>query len=432
MLRWAGFAGVPPGAYRPFVSSSRWILHADMDAFYASIEQRDRPELRGKPVIVGATSPRGVVAAASYEARVFGVRSAMPGFRARELCPHGVYLPSRMARYSEVSAQVHQVFAEFTPAIEPLALDEAFLDVTGSVRLFGGPLALARRLKSRVRQTTELVVSVGVAPSKLVAKIACTLGKPDGLLLVPPEAVRWLLDPLSVRRLWGVGPVLNERLERLGIRTVRQLAEYDPDELRRSIGDRAWELTRMARGEDRRAVESERIPKSYGEENTFEHDVTDRDTVTATLTAHAEAVARRVRRDGYRGRTVTLKIKLGRARGGRIARVTGDGEEPRYPLLTRSQTLQHPTDDASAIRSVAVSLWDEAGVTEPVRLLGVSLSGLESRAHEQLELFARERERDRLGPALDAIKARFGHSAIGRAVADPEKITPSMQKKRGE
>jgi DNA polymerase-4 len=393
-----------PDAYRPVVSSPRWILHADMDAFYASIEQRDRPELKGKPVIVGATSPRGVVAAASYEARVFGVRSAMPGFRARELCPHGVYLPSRMARYSEVSALVHEVFAEFTPAIEPLALDEAFLDISGSVRLFGGPLALARKLKARVRETTDLIVSVGVAPSKLVAKIACTLGKPDGLLLVPPEAVRWLLDPLPVRRLWGVGPVLDERLE----------------------------LSRMARGEDRRAVESERIPKSYGEENTFEHDVVDRETVTATLTAHAEAVARRVRRDGYRGRTVTLRVKLGKARGGRIARVTGDGEEPRYPVLTRSHTLQQPTDDASAIRGVAVSLWDEAGITEPVRLLGVSLSGLESRVHEQLELFAEEQQRDRLGPALDAIKARFGHGAIGRAVADPEKITPSMQKKRGE
>ena len=423
-------AGARAGAYGRRVSPDRWILHADMDAFYASIEQRDRPELRGRPVIVGATSPRGVVAAASYEARVFGVRSAMPGFRARELCPHGVYLPSRMARYSEVSAQVHAVFAEFTPDIEPIALDEAFLDISGSVNLFGGPLLLARRLKHRVREETDLVVSVGVAPSKLVAKIACTLGKPDGLLLVPPEAVRWLLDPLPVRRLWGVGPVLGERLERLGIRTIRQLADYDPDQLARSIGDRALELRRMARGEDRRAVESERVPKSYGEENTFERDVNDREVVTATLTAHAEAVARRVRRDGYRGRTVTLKIKLGKARGGRIARVAGDGDEPRYPVLTRSRSLAQPTDDGAVIRDVAVELWDAASVKEPVRLLGVSLSGLEPRAYEQLELF--QRTEDRLGPALDAIQARFGRGAIGRAVAAPDKLTPSMQKKRGE
>ena len=425
-------AGAREHTYGPRVSPARWILHADMDAFYASIEQRDNPELRGRPVIVGATSPRGVVSAASYEARVFGVRSAMPGFRARELCPDGVYLPPRMARYSEVSAQVHEVFAEFTPAIEPLALDEAFLDIGASVRLFGGPLALARRLKARVREVTGLVVSVGVAPSKLVAKIACTLGKPDGLLLVPPGAVRWMLDPLPVRRLWGVGPVLGERLERLGIRTLRQLADYDVEQLGRSIGDRAWELVRMARGEDRRPVESERVPKSYGEENTFEQDVRSRDTVTATLTAHAEAVARRVRRDGYRGRTVTLKIKLGRARGARIARVTGGGEEPRYPLLTRSRSLAEPTDDGAMIRDIAVALWDAAAVTEPVRLLGVSLSGLESREHEQLELFDAARSSDRLGPALDAIQARFGHKAIGRAVATPDKITPSMQKKRGE
>lgn len=419
-----------PGAYGGRVTPDRWILHADMDAFYASIEQRDRLELRGRPVIVGATSPRGVVAAASYEARMFGVRSAMPGFRARELCPEGVFLPSRMARYSEVSAQVHEVFAEFTPAIEPLALDEAFLDISGSVRLFGGPLALARQLKSRVHEVTDLVVSVGVAPSKLVAKIACTLGKPDGLLLVPPGTVRWLLDPLPVRRLWGVGPVLGERLERLGIRTVRQLADYDLEQLRRSIGDRAWELSRMAHGEDPREVASDRVPKSYGEENTFERDVSDRDTVTATLTAHAEAVARRVRRDGYRGRTVTLKIKLGKARGGRIARVAGDGEEPRYPVLTRSRSLDVLTDDGAVIRDVAVALWDAAALAEPVRLLGVSLSGLESREHEQLELFARSE--DRLGPALDAIQARFGRGAIGRAVSAPDKITPSMQKKRGE
>jgi DNA polymerase-4 len=403
-----------------------------MDAFYASIEQRDHPELRGQPVIVGATSARGVVAAASYEARKFGVRSAMPGFRAKELCPHGVFLSSDMEKYSRVSDEVHAVFLEFTSEIEPLALDEAFLDVTGSVGIFGGPLALARQLKQRIREAVGLTVSVGVAPSKQVAKIACTLGKPDGLLLVPEEAVRWMLDPLSVRRLWGVGPVLGQKLDSLGIKTILQLASYDSEQLRRDFGERAFELQALARGEDPREVESNRAPKSYGEENTFESDVLAREVVTAALTAHSEAVARRLRHDGYRGRVVTLRMKLARRRGERPTRLGGDGNEPVYPLLTRRKTLQRPTDDGAVIREVAVALWDKEALTEPVRLLGVSVSGLEPRAHEQLELFEKRTAPDRLGPALDAINQRFGKDAIRRAVDAPDKITPTMQKKRGE
>src|SRR6187399_203460 len=203
-----------------------------MDAFYASIEQRDKPELRGLPVIVGATSRRGVVAAASYEARRFGVYSAMPGFRARELCPDGVFVASDMARYQRVSRQVREVWEEFTSEIEPLALDEAFLDISGSLSLYESPLALARRLKERVHEAVGLRVSVGVAPSKLVAKVACTLGKPDGLRVVLPDQVQALLDPLPVRKLWGVGPALGDKLARMNITTIRQLREYDAEWLR--------------------------------------------------------------------------------------------------------------------------------------------------------------------------------------------------------
>jgi DNA polymerase-4 len=190
------------------VATSRLVLHADMDAFYASIEQRDHPELRGKPVIVGASSSRGVVAAASYEARKFGIRSAMPGFRARELCPDGIFLPSDMAKYAHVSDEVREVFERFSPDIEPIALDEAFLDVSGSLGLFGDALTLGRRLKAEVREAVGLAVSVGIGPSKLVAKLACTLSKPDGFLYCPPDAVTWFLHPLTVRRLWSVGPVM--------------------------------------------------------------------------------------------------------------------------------------------------------------------------------------------------------------------------------
>jgi DNA polymerase-4 len=409
---------------------ARYILHADMDAFYASIEQRDRPELRGKPVIVGATSERGVVAAASYEARKFGVRSAMPGFRARALCPQGVFLPSNIGHYASVSAEVHEVFERFTPEIEPLALDEAFLDISGSIELFGGARALAQRLKAEVFERTRLTVSVGVAPNKLVAKIACTLGKPNGLRLVAPEEVRALLDPLPIRRLWGVGPVLGKRLEGLSIRTFADLRRYDPETLRRNLGERAPELQALSRGEDEREVVRDRAPKSYGEENTFETDVLDRERVSATLTAHAEAVARRLRRDGYRGRTLTLKAKLGRARGVRHSRDASADSEPDYPLVTRSQSRAEPTDDGEILRAMALALWDAANITEPVRLLGVSVSNLTHRDAEQLELFARPR--DRLGPTLDAITERFGSGAIARAVDRPEKITHGRSLKRGE
>jgi len=412
--------------------AERYILHADMDAFYASIEQRDRPELRGLPVIVGAASARGVVAAASYEARKFGVRSAMPGFRARALCPSGVFLSANMARYAEVSEQVHEVFHEFTPEIEPIALDEAFLDVTGSVGLFGSARQLATSLKARVRERTELSISVGVAPNKLVAKIACTLGKPDGLRVVAPEDVRALLDPLPIRRLWGVGPVLGQRLARLGLKTFADLVAYDSTQLARELGERARELQALAAGIDTRPVISERAAKSIGEENTFEVDVTgDRERVSAVLTAHSDEVARRLRRSGYVGYTVTLKIKLGTPRRRREARV-GEGDEPVYPLLTRSRTLQAPTDDGREIRATALALWDAAHINEPVRLLGVSVSQLEMSSHSQLELFAPRAHKRELGRALDAIRERFGRDAIGPAVGGLQKITPTLRKKRGD
>ena len=418
----------------PAEYGARLILHADMDAFYASIEQRDRPELRGLPVIVGANSARGVVSAASYEARKFGVRSAMPGFRAHALCPQGVFLAPNMARYAEVSEQVHEVFAEFTPEIEPIALDEAFLDITGSERLFGGPLQLATQLKQRVRERTGLSVTVAVAPNKLVAKIACTLAKPDGLRIVAEHEVRALLAPLPVRRLWGVGPVLAQKLERLGLKTLEDLVNYDERQLARDLGDRAALLQALAAGHDQRPVVSARSAKSIGEENTFEVNVVEREQVSAALTSHADEVARRLRRSGYVGHTITLKIKLGQSRTRRAARIPGEtGDEPVYPLLTRAKTLRLPTDDGRVIRKVALELWDAAKISEPVRLLGVSVSQLSAAQHTQLDLFAPSaRPKAQLGAALDAIRDRFGRDAIGPAVGRFEKVTPSMRKKRGD
>jgi DNA polymerase IV len=410
------------------MARERTILHADMDAFFASVEQRERPELRGKPVIVGAGSARGVVAAASYEARQFGVRSAMPGFRARQLCPHAVFVPGRMDLYAAVSRVVRDVFYEFTSDVEPLALDEAFLDITGSIHLWGSAHELARQLKARVQAQTSLCVSVGVGPNKLAAKLACTASKPDGLLVLAPDEVRSWMAPLPIRRLWGVGPVTAERLMAAGFERIGQMADEELPRLVSVLGRRAAEFQARAQGIDDSNVACDREAKSVGEENTFEVDIVRRDQASAALTAHAESVAQRLRAAGLRGRTVTVKIKLGTKRGERQGRNRGD-TDPIYPVISRSRTLASDVDDASEIRRVALELWDTAGVTEAVRLLGVSVSNVTAEARvEQLGLFDR-RERPEVGKTMDAIVERFGKNAIRRAVDDPIKITPNLHKR---
>jgi DNA polymerase IV len=403
-----------------------------MDAFYASIEIRDQPELKGLPVIVGGVSGRGVVCAASYEARKFGVRSAMPTFQARRLCPDGVFLRPNMGKYARVSEQIHSVFLEFTSEIEPIALDEAYLDVTGSFSLYSEPLLLAQRLKRRVYEATQLVVSVGVGPNKLIAKIACTLGKPDGLRIVTEQGAAPLLEPLPVRRLWGIGPVAQTELERRGILTIGDLRRAPAEILRETFGTRSDEITQMAWGRDERPVESNREARSIGEESTFETDVRAPDVITAAITAHCEAVAHRLRKLGMRAHTIILKVKLARAQGTFLDRNSGDGGAPRYPLVTRSKTLPQAIQDGTQMRAVVLALWQQAQVTVPLRLLGVSVSQFEPSNDAQLELFSGGRKPDRLGKAIDAIQERYGQGAIRRAVDAPAKLTPSKQAKRGE
>jgi DNA polymerase-4 len=405
----------------------RAILHADMDAFYASVEQRDRPELRGRPVIVGGTGRRGVVSAASYEARRFGVHSAMPTLRARALCPQGVFLAGDMRRYARESRRIFEIFQRFTPLVEGLSLDEAFLDVSGTERLFGPPALLGRRLREAVRAETGLAVSVGIGPVKLVAKIASDLAKPDGLLEVPQGGVREFLAPLPVGRLWGVGPVAQERLAAQGVRSVGDLLRADPAWVERELGAFGQGLARLARGEDLREVEPWREPVSYSEENTFDADVSDPLLLHETLVAHAEAVARRLRRDGLVARTVVLKWKLSRRRAA----------GPRgYPLRTRRRTLPEPSDDGALLSRAARELLDGARLSEPVRLLGVGVTNLRPAGEGQLDLFSPSRERSRsakLNRALDDIQDRFGASAIRRgALEETSRAGLSLQIKRGE
>ena len=397
------------------------VLHADMDAFYASVEQRDRPELRGRPVIVGGTSTRGVVMAASYEARPFGVRSAMPTAQARALCPDAVFLPGDMRKYQRVSAQIRAVFGSVSSMVEPLSLDEAFIDVTASRTLLGRPLAIGRLLKERVRAATGLAVSVGIGPGKMIAKIASDLSKPDGLLEVLPEDVDAFLRPLPVWRLWGVGPVTQARLADVGITTVGDLAERS-SALATVVGRAAAEhLGRLARGVDVRAVEPDLAAKSYGEEGTFGADVRDDATVRAALVLHADAVARRLRHDGVRGRVVVVKIKLAEPLGG-----------GKFRLLTRRTTLAEPTDDGKTLGDAALALWAQHRPRKAVRLVGVAMAGIEDAASEQLALFANgAARRAALNRALDRIVERFGRESIVRGGGREEKgLTTRL--KRGE
>ncbi len=384
------------------------ILHADMDAFYAAVEQRDRPELRGRPVIVGGTSTRGVVSAASYEARRFGVHSAMPSVQARALCPDGVFLPGAMSKYRRIGAELRTLFATVSPAVEPISVDEAFIDVTASVALLGPPLAIGRLLKDRVRAATGLAVSIGIGPGKMVAKIASDVSKPDGLLEVAPERVAAFLLPLPVSRLWGVGPVAAAALAHAGVATIGDLAVCPPAVLATHVGAQAAaQLTRLARGEDARTVEPERDAKSYGEEGTFAADTTAADVVRGAILAHADAIGRRLRRDGVLARTVTLKVKLARRLGG-----------GRFPLLTRQAALPAPTDDGQVLAQAALALWARHRPREAVRLIGVTAAGIDG-ASPQLGLFP-DGERVRraaLNHALDHIVARFGDASIGRGGA---------------
>ncbi len=405
----------------------RIILHADMDAFYASVEQRDQPELRGRPVIVGGTGPRGVVSAASYEARRFGVHSAMPGFEARRLCPDGVFLSGDMRKYAAVSRQVFALFARFSPLVEPISLDEAFLDLSGTERLLGTPRVAGEALRRLVRDELELAVSVGIAPTKMVAKIASDEAKPDGLCEVLPEQVRDFLDPLPVGRLWGVGAVAEARLHAAGIRTIGALARGDAESLRKVVGESLGaHAFALARGLDARDVVPDRDAVSYSEENTFDRDVADRARIGAVVLGHAESVARRLRRDGLAARTVTLKVKLGarRAPGARG-----------YPILTRRTTFAEPTDDGVALGREARRLLERMP-PDAIRLVGVAATNLVDVAASQLGLFEAPRERQRsvkLNRALDEITQRFGARAVVRAgQEEATRAGLSLQRKRGE
>jgi DNA polymerase-4 len=338
----------------------RVILHVDMDAFYASVEQRDDPSLRGKPVIVGGRSRRGVVLAASYEVRPFGVRSAMPMVQALRLAPRAVVVPPRMDRYAEASAAAFAIFRRFTPLVEPLSLDEAFLDVTGSQALFGNGPAIARAIKDAVRGEIHLTASAGVAPCKFAAKIASDLGKPDGLVVVPTGGVAEFLRPLPIERMWGVGPKTSPRMRALGYETIGDLARAGEAALERVMGSWGAHVARLARGDDERDVDPAGVARSIGAEVTHEEDLVDPAAIRAKLLEHSERVARRLVRAGLSARTVAVKIKYAD-----------------FTLRTRRATLPAPANDTGTLHRTAVECLSRVPLEgRRVRLTGVSVSGL--------------------------------------------------------
>ena len=380
---------------------TKTIVHLDMDAFYPAVEVLDNPALKGKPVIVGGTPKRGVVSSASYEARKFGVHSAQPIATAVCLCPDGIFLPVRMNRYKEVSEQVFEIFFRFTPLVEPLSIDEAFLDVTGSINLFGDPVEIAKKIKKTVVKETGLTISAGVAPSKFVAKIASDMDKPDGLTVVRPDRVRQFLDPLPIKKMWGVGKVTQEALDRLNVRTFYDLTRVPLKLLERRFGKHGLNMHLLSMGIDDRAVVPDHDVKSIGHEETFSHDILDIGEAKKELLSLADKVARRMRKKETTGRTITLKVKY-----------------DDFVQITRSATLPKPTNDGPEIYSTICSLLQKADVGKrPVRLLGISLSKLRFPASEnQLDLFDQNgssQKRKNLNLALDSVYEKHGDNSIG-------------------
>ena len=384
---------------------SRAILHVDMDAFYASVEQLDNPELRGKPLIVGGhPKSRGVVSAASYEVRPYGVRSAMPTAKALRLCPHAILIPPRHSRYAEVSAKVFEIFLRITPLVQPISLDEAFLDVTASQRLHGDPVTIARNIRAAIQEETRLTGSVGVASCRFVAKIASDLDKPDGLTVIPEEDMFIRLDPMPVSKIWGVGPVTNRRLEAMGIRTIGELRQWPLEALESSLGRHGTDLHHLANGRDESEVLSDEEEKSVSHEVTFAVDVLNMEELEAELLEQAEKVATRLRKRGLSGRTIFIKLRYGD-----------------FSTLTRRKTLSEPTCLADTIYGESRALLrerTEAG-RRPVRLIGVGVAGFEHEGSTQGSLFkndAADRDRkERLERTADAIRSKLGNEAIGRA-----------------
>ena len=378
------------------------ILHVDMDAFYAAIELRDNPNLVGKPVVVGGSSTgRGVVAAASYEARKFGLHSAMPSAQAIRLCPHAIFIKPQMEKYSAVSKQIREIFNRFTPLFEPLALDEAFLDVTGSQKLFGDAETIGRKIQTTIAEELQLVASVGVAPNKFLAKLASDLDKPNGFLVVQQANATEFLDPLNISRVWGIGPKTQKTFERLGVQRIGQLRKLPKTTLQQLFGLNADHFWRLARGIDTRQVVPDRIAKAVGHESTFSQDISDDHVLESWVWELADQVGRRLRRNQIRGKTIRVKIRF-----------------HDFRTISRSKTIANHTNATRAIAESSLRLLHAVRneQRDSIRLLGVSVGGLSNQTGQQQLLFGQQQaeQTSQIDSTADAIRDRFGSAAMKR------------------
>lgn len=374
----------------------RWIMHVDMDAFYASVEQRDNPALRHMPVIVGGLMERGVVATASYEARKFGIHSAMSMKEARRLCPNGVFLPVRMAHYRRISHEIRIILSHYSPLIEPLALDEAFLDISGMELHYPDVTEIAKAVKEDIRRKTGLVASAGIGPNKFLAKLASDLDKPDGLVWIPYGKEAEILAPLPVQRLWGVGKVTEQVLLQAGFETIGDIAKSSVEALQPVVGKQAQRIHQLSLGLDKRPIEVSRRPQSVGNEHTYEHDLVTENEIDEQLRLLANEVSWRLRQNHIMGRTITLKIRFAS-----------------FKTITRSLTLTSMgTSSEGQLYFAAKKLYNKRGMTEPIRLLGLTVSQLQP-LQVQGDLFSDDEEvQAKVAEAIDKLQQRFGKSAI--------------------
>ena len=381
----------------------RWIMHVDMDAFYASVEILDNPDLKGLPVIVGGRSARGVVSTCSYEARKFGVHSAMPLFEARRLCPHGVYLPVRPHRYAEMSGKIMAIFRETSPLVEQLSIDEAFLDLTGMERL-GGAETIAHQVQDRIQEELKLSASVGLAPNKFLAKLASDMDKPHGFVKITPEEAETMLAPMPVTKIFGIGRSAEDKLKQFGIEKIGQLASADVTILRKVFGINAEQVKRLARGLDDRPVVNEEEAKSIGKENTFDYDLTDFESCRDEVLDLSGQVGWRLRRENLAGHTVTLKVKFAD-----------------FHTITRSSTGDRLIAWDEDIFSLAEQMLRKINVKLGVRLLGVSVSSLFRPEDEPVLGFAEDERMQRRNRAIDSLKSKFGENIIKRGIVGKNK-----------
>ena len=381
----------------------RWIMHVDMDAFYASVEILDNPNLKGLPVIVGGRSARGVVSTCSYEARKFGVHSAMPLFEARRLCPHGVYLPVRPHRYAEMSGKIMAIFRETSPLVEQLSIDEAFLDLTGMERL-GGAETIAHQVQDRIQEELKLSASVGLAPNKFLAKLASDMDKPHGFVKITPGEAEAMLAPMSVTKIFGIGRSAEDKLKQFGIEKIGQLASADVTILRKVFGINAEQVKRLARGLDERPVVNEEEAKSIGKENTFDYDLTDFESCRDEVLDLSGQVGWRLRRENLAGHTVTLKVKFAD-----------------FHTITRSSTGDRLIAWDEDIFSLAEQMLRKINVKPGVRLLGVSVSNLFRPEDEPVLGFAEDERMQRRNRAIDSLKSKFGENIIKRGIVGKKK-----------